>query len=151
MPGMGPRERSWEGDSIWLAYCGSWVDVGPRNTHAVKGVLFIPKQGPLMTFAVSSHFTYHLSEIWPDAFYIMSQVTPVGDNIKRHAPGPYSQTMPFTGGITKASDLGNELTSTYWCRKVSCTARGQFHCYTCNLASIKSINFEIFFALLNSY
>ena len=37
---------------------------------------------------------------------------PVDDNVKRHAPDPYSQTMPFTGGITKASNLGNGHTGT---------------------------------------
>ena len=133
----------------WLTVVPGWT-LGQGTPMLSRVYYLYQNRVPLMTFAVSSHFTCHLSEIWPDAVYIISQVTPVGDNIKRHAPGPYSQTMPFTGGITKASDLGNELTSTYWCRKVSCTARGQFHCYTCNLASIKSINFEIFFDLLNS-
>ena len=40
---MGWGEISWEGDSIWLAYCGSWADIGPKNIHAVIGALFIPK------------------------------------------------------------------------------------------------------------
>ena len=46
MPSMGPGESSWEGDSIQLAYRGSWADVGPKNTRAVMGALFILRQGP---------------------------------------------------------------------------------------------------------
>ena len=46
VPGMGPGESSQEGDSIWLAYCGSWADIEPKNTCAVTGALLIPRQGP---------------------------------------------------------------------------------------------------------
>ena len=38
---MGPGESSREGDSLWLANCGSKVDIGPKNTHALLSVLFI--------------------------------------------------------------------------------------------------------------
>ena len=41
------------------------------------------------------HHTAH--EIWPNAFYITSRVMHVFDNIKSHAPGPYPQTIHFTG------------------------------------------------------
>ena len=83
---MGLGERSREGYSIWLAYCGSWADTGPKHTHAGMGALFIPKWALVMMFAVTSHCTCHLPKVWPDTFYVTSWIMAVG--IKRCATGP---------------------------------------------------------------
>ena len=83
---MGPGKSSSEGDSICLAYFGSWADIEPKNTHAVIGALFVPKWVLVMIFVVTSHCTCHLLEVRPDTFYVTSWIMPVG--IKRCAPGP---------------------------------------------------------------
>ena len=55
----GPRKSSREGDSLWLANCGSKVDIGPKNTDALVGALFIVRAYQnrilVMMFVVSSH------------------------------------------------------------------------------------------------
>ena len=66
---------------LWLP-----VDVEPKNTSVVMGVVFLgmghPNRVPVVMCVVSSHQTHHLLE-----FYVTSQAMPVGRNIKRHFPG----------------------------------------------------------------
>ena len=88
-------------DSIWLAYCGSVTDIGPKNTHVNTGTLFIGlgyQNGiPVMTYVVSSHCIHNLPEVRDDMFYIIAQAMPVCRNIKRCSLACIHKTMPFMG------------------------------------------------------
>ena len=122
VPGMDLGESSQEGDSIWLAYCSSLADIGPKNTHAGMGALFISKWVLVMMFAVTSHCTCHLPEVWPDTF-----LRHILDNACWHQQlchRPIIANYGFTG-------LGNGHTGKYCCKKVSHTVRVQFHCDIC--------------------
>ena len=80
---------------------------------------------------VSSHFTRHLLEVWDHAFDIMHRATPVGRSINRHSLAHNCKTALPTGGIPKAKGLGKVHISTYQCKKVYHTLRGNFYHYIC--------------------
>ena len=85
VPSTGPGESSREGDSGWLTVLLRQMWGHPKGYPYGCGCTIY--RVPVMTFAVMSYCTRYLSEVWPDTFYFISRVMPVGENVKRHAPG----------------------------------------------------------------
>ena len=65
-------------------------------------------KGPVMTFAVMSYCTRHLPEVWPDAFYFISRVMPVGKKCQKTCPRPVTANYIVYGGITRPAALATD-------------------------------------------